>query len=67
MQAPAGNFVLLMRMYSPGPQVLTLPSEYRPPAVQRVSGPTKPPTPALLRQFRTPFLPRANGRVTVPI
>lgn len=65
LKPPSGAFILLLRMYSPLSQVFdpTNPQyPYEPPVIRRLTGALTP-RPGLLN---LPFVPRANGRITVP-
>ena len=68
IKPPAGDFVLLLRLYSPLTQVYVKTDPqfpYTPPFVKRVSG---PPTPdgKELKLLDVPFVPLANGLFPVP-
>jgi hypothetical protein len=65
LKPPNGAFILLLRMYSPLHEVFDTSDPqypYEPPVIRRLTGPTGS-RPGLLN---LPFVPRANGGITVP-
>ena len=65
IKSPAGeDFLLVLRAYIPSSPILK--NQYAPPPAVRTRAPTAPPSPAMRRRLRTPFIPPRLGSLVVP-